>query len=107
MNILSEVERVCDRVAILKEGRLIAVHGIADLKRLRLKTIAVTFEQDLDESIFQLEGVRKIEKDGHTVRLWVDANINGILQILSQYPIDRISCGDARLEDTFLEYYSQ
>jgi ABC-2 type transport system ATP-binding protein len=106
-HILSEVERVCDRVAILKEGRLIAVHGIADLKRLRLKTIEVTFEQDLDESIFQMEGVRKIEKDAHTVRLWVDANINGILRILSQYPIDRISCGDARLEDTFLEYYSQ
>ncbi len=101
------MERVCDRVAILKEGRLIAVHGIADLKRLRLKTIEVTFEQDLDESIFQMEGVRKIEKDAHTVRLWVDANINGILRILSQYPIDRISCGDARLEDTFLEYYSQ
>ena len=106
-HILSEVEKVCDRVAILKEGRLIALHGIADLKRLRLKTIAVTFEQDLDESIFRLEGVRKIEKDGRTVRLWVDANINGILRILSQYPIDTISCGDARLEDTFLEYYSQ
>ncbi len=106
-HILSEVEKVCDRVAILKEGRLIALHGIADLKRLRLKTIEVTFEQDLDESVFRLEGVRKIEKDGHTVRLWVDANINGILRILSQYPIDRISCGDARLEDTFLEYYSQ
>ena len=106
-HILSEVERVCDRVAILKEGRLIALHGIAELKRLRLKTIEVTFEQDLDASLFQLEGVRKIEKDAHTVRLWVDANINGILQVLSRYPIDRISCGDARLEDTFLEYYSQ
>jgi ABC-2 type transport system ATP-binding protein len=106
-HILSEVERICDRVAILKEGRLIALHGISDLKRLRLKTIEVTFEQDLDESIFQLEGVRKIEKDAHTVRLWVDANINCILQVLSNHPIERISCGDARLEDIFLEYYSQ
>jgi ABC-2 type transport system ATP-binding protein len=105
-HMLSEVERVCDRVAILKEGRLIALHGISDLKRLRLKTIEVTFEQDLEESVFQLEGVRKIEKDAHTVRLWIDGNINGILQVLSQHPVDRISCGDARLEDVFLEYYS-
>ena len=66
----------------------------------------MTFEQELDESIFQLEGVRKMEKDARTVRLWIDGNINGILQILSDYPIDRISCGDARLEDIFLEYYS-
>ena len=103
---LSEVERVCDRVAILKEGRLIALHGISDLKRLRLKTIEVTFEQDLEESVFQLEGVRKIEKDARTVRLWIDGNINGTLKVLSQHPVDRISCGDARLEDVFLEYYS-
>ena len=106
-HILSEVERVCDRVAILKQGRLIALHGISDLKRLRLKTLVVTFEHDLDEAIFQLEGVRRIEKDARTVRLWVDANINGILQVLSQYPIDRISCGEASLEDVFLEYYSR
>ena len=106
-HILSEVERVCDRVAILKEGRLIALHGISDLKRLRLTTIEVTFQEDLDESLFQLEGVRKIEKEAHTVRLWVDANINSVLQILSQYPIDRISCGGAHLEDIFLEYYSE
>ena len=106
-HILSEVERVCDRVAILKEGRLIALHGISDLKKLRLKTIEVTFEQDLDESVFQLEGVRRIEKDAQTVRLWVETNINGILRTLSKYPIERISCGEARLEDIFLEYYSQ
>ena len=106
-HILSEVERVCDRVAILKEGRLIALHGISDLKRLRLTTIEVTFQQDLDEQVLQLEGIRRIEKDGYTVRLWADANLNGILEVLSQYPIDTISCGGARLEDIFLEYYSE
>lgn len=106
-HVLSEVERVCDRVAILKEGRLVALHTIADLKKVRLKTIEVTFEREPDESIFRLEGVRKIEKNVRTVRLWVDANINGILRAISQYPVDNISCQDARLEDIFLEYYSQ
>jgi beta-exotoxin I transport system ATP-binding protein len=105
-HVLSEVERVCDRVAILKEGRLIALHEIADLKKHRLKTMEITFEQDLDESLFRLEGVRKIEKNAHTVCLWVDANIDGILRTVSQYPIANISCRDARLEDVFLEYYA-
>jgi ABC-2 type transport system ATP-binding protein len=106
-HVLSEVERVCDRVAILREGRLIALHEISDLKKYRLKRIEVTFKEELDESIFRLEGVRKIEKNARTVRLWVDANINHILRTLSEYPIDNISCQDARLEDIFLEYYSQ
>ena len=106
-HILSEVERVCDRVAILKEGELIALHGISELRRLRLTTIEVTFEREPDESVFELDGVRKFEREAHTVRLWVDANINGVLRALSRYPIDRISCEGARLEDVFLEYYSK
>jgi ABC-2 type transport system ATP-binding protein len=106
-HILSEVERVCDRVAILREGKLVVLHEISDLKKFRLKTIEVTFKRELDESIFRLEGVRKIEKNAHTIRLWIDANINGILRIISEYPIDNISCRDASLEDIFLEYYSQ
>jgi ABC-2 type transport system ATP-binding protein len=106
-HVLSEIERVCDRVAILREGKLIALHEISDLKKYRLKTIEVTFKQEQDESIFQQEGVRKIEKNAQTVRLWIDANINGILRTISEYPIDNISCRDARLEDIFLEYYSQ
>ena len=106
-HILSEVERVCDRVGILREGILVALHEISDLKKVRLKTIEVTFTQELDESIFRLQGVRKIEKNARTVRLWIDANINTILRTISEYPIDNISCRDASLEDIFLEYYSQ
>jgi ABC-2 type transport system ATP-binding protein len=106
-HVLSEVERVCDRAAILREGKLVALHEISDLKKVRLKTIEITFKQELDESIFDVEGVRKIEKNAHTIRLWIDSNINGILRIISQYPIDNISCRDASLEDVFLEYYSQ
>ncbi len=106
-HVLSEVERVCDRVAILREGKLIALHQISDLKKYRLKTIEVTFKQELDESMFQQEGVRKIEKSAQTVRLWIDANINDVLRTISEHPIDNISCRDARLEDIFLEYYSQ
>ncbi len=105
-HVLSEVERICDRVAILREGKLVALHEIADLKKVRLKTIEVTFKQEPDESLFKLEGVRKIERNSHTVRLWIDANINGVLRAISAYPIDNISCQDARLEDIFLEYYS-
>jgi ABC-2 type transport system ATP-binding protein len=106
-HILSEVERICDRVAILREGKLVALHKISDLKKLRLQSIEVTFRHELDESIFRLDGVRKIEKNANTVHLLIDANINGILRKISEHPIDNISCRDASLEDIFLEYYTQ
>jgi len=106
-HILPEVEKVCERVAILKEGRLVATHQIADIKKLRLKSIEITFQQDVDESVFRLNGVRKVEKDGNTFRLWVDANINGILRAISEHPVENMSFQDASLENIFMEYYSE
>jgi ABC-2 type transport system ATP-binding protein len=106
-HILPEVERVCERVAILKEGRLVATHHIADIKKFRLKSIAITFGQDVNECVFRLDGVRKVEKDGNTVRLWVDANINDILRVISEHPVESMSFQDASLEDIFMEYYSE
>jgi ABC-2 type transport system ATP-binding protein len=106
-HILPEVEKVCERVAILREGELVATHEIADIKRLRLKSIEITFNQDVDESVFRLDGVRKVEKDGNTVRLWVDANINNILRVISDHPVENMSFQDASLEDIFMEYYSE
>ena len=106
-HILPEVEKVCERVAILREGRLVATHEIADIKKLRLKSIQIIFRHDVDESVFRLDGVRKVEKDGNTVRLWVDANINGILREISEHPVENMSFQDASLEDIFMEYYSE
>lgn len=104
-HILSEVEKVCDRVGILREGKLIAVHEMRDLKNIRLKTIEINFQQVVDKSIFKLNGVRKIEQNANTVRLWVDANINGILRTISEHPVENLSFHDASLEDIFMEYY--
>lgn len=106
-HILSEVEKVCDRVAILKEGRLVALHKISEIKTFRLKTIEVTFEHEVSESVFRLAGVRKLETDGNTIRLWVDSHINVILRTIAEYPVENMTSRDARLEDIFMEYYSE
>lgn len=106
-HILSEVEKVCDRVGILKEGKLVATHEISEIKKFRLKTVEISFKQEVDESIFRLNGVRKVEKDGNTVRLWVGANINSVLRLISEHPVENMSFQDASLEDIFMEYYSE
>jgi ABC-2 type transport system ATP-binding protein len=105
-HILSEVEKVCDRVGILREGKLVAIHEISEIKKIRLKSIEISFKQEVNKSVFRLDGVRKVEKDGKTIQLWVDSNINSILRTISEYPVENISFRDASLEDIFMEYYS-
>jgi ABC-2 type transport system ATP-binding protein len=105
-HILSELEKVCDRVGILREGKLVAIHEISEIKKIRLKSIEISFKQEVNKSVFRLDGVRKVEKDGKTIQLWVDSNINSILRTISEYPVENISFRDASLEDIFMEYYS-
>ena len=106
-HILSEVEKVCDRVGILREGKLVAIHEISEIKKFRLKSIEISFKQEVNKSVFRLDGVRKVEKDGNTIQLWIDSNINSILRTISEYPVENISFRDACLEDIFMEYYSE
>ena len=106
-HILSEVEKVCDRVGILREGKLAAIHEISEIKKFRLKSIEISFKQEVNKSVFRLDGVRKVEKDGNTIQLWVDSNINSILRKISEYPVENMSFRDASLEDIFMEYYSE
>ncbi len=106
-HILSEVEKVCDRVGILREGKLAAIHEISEIKKFRLKSIEISFKQEVNKSVFRLDGVRKVEKDGNTIQLWVDSNINSILRTISEYPVENMSFRDASLEDIFMEYYSE
>ena len=106
-HILSEVEKVCDRVGILREGKLVAIHEISEIKKIRLRSIEISFKQEVNKSVFRLDGVRKIEKDGNTIKLRIDSNIDSILRTISEYPVENISFRDVSLEDIFMEYYSE
>ena len=106
-HVLTEVEKVCDRVAILKQGKLIAKHDISELKKYRMKTVEIDFADEFDESVFQIAGVRKIQKKDKFVRLQVESNINEVLRVISEHPIENMSFRDAHLEDIFMEYYEK
>lgn len=105
-HILPEVERVCDRVAILRQGRLVAVHEISELQNIKLKIIEVEFERDVPDEEFKIEGVRKVERSGATVRLQLSSDINAALQIIASHPVKNLKVADAGLEDIFMEYYT-
>ncbi|MCL6450460.1 MAG: ABC transporter ATP-binding protein [Acetobacteraceae bacterium] len=103
---LAEVERVCDRVGIVREGRLVAVEGVAELKRRHMRRLEVTFAQDVPAAALRPEGVRSLSGSGRQYTLMVAGNISGVLRCLSQFPIEAMTFQEATLEEIFLEFYA-
>ena len=105
-HILSEVERACSRVGIVREGRLVAVERIDDLKKKRVKHAEVELGTEVDAKDFHLPAARSVRIEGRKVRFTVEKDYRSILEALSAYPVEDITIRDAALEDIFLEYYS-
>jgi ABC-2 type transport system ATP-binding protein len=107
-HILPEVERVCDRVGIIREGRLAAVEQVSELKRKRLRQIEFTFGSAVPASEFDLPGVRDVVQSDGTLRFLVEdapGVLDGVVKRAAQYAVVDIKVAQPTLEDIFLAYY--
>ncbi len=107
-HILHEVERVCDRVGIIRQGHLVTVEQVAELKRKRLRKMEVTFSWAVPPSALDLPGVHDVVQAGETLRFLVEeapGNLDGVVKRVAQFPVVDLSYEQATLEDIFLTYY--
>jgi len=107
---LSEVERVADRVAIIRDGRIVAVEQVEQLARTRERQMEVVFDQPVRlEQFDRIQGVRLIEsrRDGHVIVLGVRGNPKPLLKLLAELPVSDFTYGPPDLESIFLHYYSE
>jgi ABC-2 type transport system ATP-binding protein len=107
-HILTEVEQTCTRVAIIREGRLVRVGGVAELKGLKRHEVTITFADAVPVEAFNsLEGVEQAEAlpDGHTLRLTVSGGLDGVIKAAAQYRIVTLTSQEPSLEEIFLRYY--
>ena len=104
-HVLSEIERVCDRVGIIREGKIVAVERIETLKAKMGQIVTVQFGEEFNADGFKIPGVTKMEVNGCTLSLHVTGNYDGILKALSQYKITSFLAEEYSLDDLFLEYY--
>ena len=105
---LEEIERLCDRVAIIREGRLIAVERVAALTARRFRHALVTFAQAVDvDALRALPGVRDLAVDGRAVRFGVEASaLDQVVKILAGHEIVDLELARPSLEEVFLTLYS-
>ncbi len=105
-HVLSEVQAVCDRVGILRQGQLIKVESMAALQRSLRRIVTIYSKEALRVETWQtLPDVVGIECGHNYVRLQVNGSIDPIIKHAAQFVVDDLQVEVARLEDLFMEYY--
>ena len=106
---LKEVHDICDRVGIIKEGKMILIESVDELEKKFLQNVQVEFCADSvpDESVFSgiktVIAVTKLSSDKFI--LSITGNVNELFKLLVKYDIKRFTCENASLEDIFLQFY--
>ena len=107
-HVLSEVEKTCTRVGIIREGKLVRVGGVAELKDIRRFEITIKFGQQVPvESFRSLEGVVDVQQlaDGHALRIAMQGAADAVVKAAARYPVVSLTSYEPSLEDIFLKYY--
>ncbi len=106
-HILPEVHAVCDRVGIIREGKLVATQRVEDLIAARLNRMTLIFADLPPSDIFNLEGVTEKDRTGQSITLEVRENLPQVLAKAAHYNIQDIETHNISLEEIFLEYYGK
>ncbi len=107
-HVLSEVEKTCTRVAIIREGGIVKIGGVHDLKDIKRYEITISFALPVPlEAFAQLEGVTDVERlnDGRAVRLAMQGSADAVIKAAAHYPVISLTSYEPSLEDVFLRYY--
>lgn len=106
-HVLDEVERSCDRVGIIRAGRLVAVEDMATLRRRALREVTIRFAGPVDLGPFErLDGVRGVSADGDFVHLRYGGEADAIVKLVAQHRVLDFVSAPADLEEVFLAFYS-
>ncbi|MCB9134128.1 MAG: ABC transporter ATP-binding protein [Anaerolineales bacterium] len=103
-HILGEVQRMCTRVGIIREGKIVEISNIRALQQNNYKKIAVT-ANGLTPAAFDLPGVTNVQTENGTVNFFFKGDINAVLQKISAVQVADVTIEEPTLEEIFMHYY--
>ena len=107
-HILPEVERVCDRVAIIRQGELIAVEDVASLKERALHRLEFHFASPVEQAQFDgLSGVQDLVVNDRTLLCTVVGTPDPLIKAVARFQVVKMISHEPNLEEIFLSYYGQ
>jgi ABC-2 type transport system ATP-binding protein len=106
-HILSEVQKLCSRVAIVKEGRIIKLEKISDLSDNSYKKVKIDVKSALPTDYFNVNGVANLVIHNNTVSFLYKGNLNVMMKKISEVEITNIWVEELSLEEIFMHYYEK
>jgi ABC-2 type transport system ATP-binding protein len=104
-HVLSEVERICDRVAIIRHGRLMAVHDVRDLLTRRRRRVTVQWRGAAPDPA-GIPGLADVSVDGDRLFGTLTGDISEFIRAIASPSLQDLTIEPATLEEAFLEYYA-
>jgi ABC-2 type transport system ATP-binding protein len=105
-HVLPEVERMCDRVGIIREGRLITVEDVGALKARAVRVVDLHFAHPVPAEVFStLPGIHDLEVHGDVVRCSVAGSMDALVKAAARFEVLDVESHEPSLEDIFLTFY--
>lgn len=106
-HVLSEVQKLCDRVAILKEGQLIGIQSIKELRESGYKKVSLSAKEAIPRDFFHLSGIANYAEtaDKTSVSFMYNGNITAIIDKIHLLSLDDVLLEEPSLEEIFMHYY--
>jgi ABC-2 type transport system ATP-binding protein len=105
-HILSEVQQLCTRVAVMKDGNIIKMEEIETLRQDNYKRVSLK-SKDFNLDQIKIMGVTNLVQENHTVKFLFKGNPNSLLSAIIKNDIDDVVIEDPSLEEIFMHYYKQ
>ncbi len=104
-HILSEVQKMCSRVAFIKDGKIIKLEKMSTLQENSYKKISIETKEIIPKEVFDIKGVSKLESKGKSINFIFKGNINLIMAKMADVDLRNISIEEPDLEEIFMHYY--
>jgi ABC-2 type transport system ATP-binding protein len=102
---LPEVERACDRVGIIREGRLVDVSSVSDLQASHWRSVNLVLAYPPPAGLFDLPNVQVVNASARDVHLMVQGDVNPLLRRLATIDVGDVAISTLEIEDVFLRLY--
>ena len=106
-HVLSEVERVCQRIAVLRKGELVLLSTVGETRRLAPRTVRIVFKEDVGSVADLPAGVEVVEQNLRQWTLRAEGALGLLLARIATLPVEDIEVEEPRLEDVIIHYYRE
>ena len=107
-HIMSDVERVCQRVAVIRQGEIVTLEEVETLREKAGQRVTVEFGDAVSEQeLAQIPGVSNVTRNKHDFHLTASGNMDALIKAFSRHEVIRLQAEEAPLEEVFLKFYEE